>query len=56
MGGCNCKNNQRNRARRLLNGRKWEDLNDVEQGQIEGLYYEQFKVYGTEEEVKNWVK
>lgn len=53
---CSCKNNQKKRALRLLNGRKWEQLNDVEQGQIEGLYYEQFKVYGTEEEILNWLK
>ena len=53
--GCGCKNNVLRRAKNLLNGRVWEDLNDVEQGQIEGLYYEQHKTYGTEEEVKKWV-
>lgn len=52
---CGCKNNQLKRAKRLLNGRTWEDLNDIEQGQIEGLYYEQFKKYPTEEELVQWV-
>lgn len=54
--GCGCKNNVLRRAKNLLNGRKWEELDDVEQGQIGGLYYEQFKSEGTDEELQNWIK
>lgn len=43
------------RARVILHNRTWEELNDVEQGQIEGLYYKQHKTYGTEEEIINWL-
>jgi len=53
--GCNCKNNMAKRARVILHNRTWEELDDVEQGQIEGLYYQQFKTYGTEEEIINWL-
>ena len=56
MGGCNCKNNQLKRAKNLLNGRTWEQLNDVEQGQISGLYYDRHKKYGTEEQLIHWVR
>jgi len=53
---CSCKNNQKRRALTLLNGRSWGQLNDIEQGQIESLYHQQFKKYGTEEEILNWLK
>jgi hypothetical protein len=52
---CNCKNNVLKRAKTLLNGRKWEELDDITSGQIEGLYYEKFKSYGTQVEIKNWL-
>jgi len=53
--GCNCKNNMVKRARVILHNRKWESLNDVEKGQIEGLYHKQHQTYGTEEEIINWL-
>jgi len=52
---CNCKNNVLKRAKNLLNGRKWEELDDITSGQIEGLYLEQFKSYGSEEQIINWL-
>ena len=54
--GCSCKNNVLKRAKNLLNGRKWEELDVIPQGQLEALYYEQFKSYGTEEQIINWLK
>jgi hypothetical protein len=56
MGGCNCKNNFLRRARVILNGRKWEDLNDIEQGQITAFYHDQFRQYGSDEEIIRWLK
>jgi len=55
MGDCNCKNKMLRRAKVILNNRKWEDLNDIEQGQIEGMYHQHHGGYGSEEEVINWV-
>ena len=52
---CDCKNKVLRRAKTLLNGRKWEDLNIVEQGQIEGLFHEKHGTYGSEEEIINWL-
>ena len=56
MGGCGCKNNMLRRAKVILNGRQWEQLNDVEQGQIEALYHDQFRKLGSEEDIINWLK
>ena len=53
---CSCKNNQKRRALTLLNGRSWGQLNDITIGQVEALYYDQFKKYGTEEEILNWLR
>lgn len=52
---CNCKNNIQRRALRLINGRKWEHLDEIETGQLNGLYEEQFKKFPTEEEVRTWL-
>jgi len=53
--GCDCKNKNLRRAKVILHNREWEDLNDIEMGQIEGFYHSEHGGYGTEEEVINWV-
>ena len=55
MGGCNCKNNFLGRAKVIKNGREWEDLNDIEQGQISAFYHDQFRQYGNDEEIIRWL-
>ena len=55
MSGCNCKDNIKRRALRLVNGKKWEQLDIIETGQLAGLYQEQFKSFPTDEEIKNWL-
>ena len=30
-------------------------MEDITQGQIEALYFEKFKTYGTEEQIINWL-
>ena len=52
---CNCKDNVKKRALRLVNGRKWEQLDIIETGQLNGLYNEQFKKFPTDEQVRNWL-
>ena len=54
--GCGCKNNQQKRAMTLVNGRKWEDLNEIETGQLAGLYQEQHKSFPTDEQIREWLK
>ena len=56
MGECNCKNKNLRRAKVIAYGRNWEDLNDIEKGQIEGFYHSEYGEYGTEEEIINWLK
>jgi hypothetical protein len=41
---------------RLVNGRKWEHLDEIETGQLGGLYEEQFGKIGTDEQIRNWLK
>ena len=53
--GCACKDNIKRRALRLINGRKYEQLDTIEEGQLNGLYEEQFKKFPTEEELRNWL-
>lgn len=56
MGECNCKNKQLRRAKVILNNRKWEDLNDIEQGQIIGMFQNHHGSFpSNDEEVINWV-
>jgi hypothetical protein len=52
---CGCKNNQLERAKRLLNGNTYEESDDVVQGQINGLFQQKFGVFPTEEEVIKWL-
>lgn len=54
--GCNCKKKDAIvRANNVLYGRTWEELDDVEKGQIGGIYYQHFKKYATDEEIINWL-
>ena len=53
--GCACKDNIKRRALRLINGRTWESLDEIETGQLAGLYQEQFKTFPTDEEIRNWL-
>ena len=53
---CDCKNKMLRRAKVILNNRKWEDLNDIEQGQITGMFQNHFGSFpSSDEEVINWV-
>ena len=53
---CNCKNNIQRRALRLVHGRTYEQLDEIEEGQLNGLYQEQFGKHPTETELRNWLK
>lgn len=54
--GCNCKKKDvLRRARVLLNGKQYEDLDEITQGQIGGLYSSHFKKDGTDEQIINWL-
>lgn len=52
---CNCKKQNQKRALRLVNSRKWDDLNDIEQGQLGGLYETEFGKMGTDEQIRTWI-
>ena len=53
---CNCKNNIQRRAVGLIRGKTWEQISEIEEGQLNGLYQEQFGKFPTETELRNWLK
>jgi len=56
MGGCNCKNNIEKRAQKLVYGRKWEQLDEMVQGQLGGLYNEKYGEFPTDDKIRQWLK
>jgi len=55
MSGCGCKKQNQKRALKIVYGRQWNDLNDIEQGQLGGLYETEFGKVGTDEQIKSWL-
>lgn len=53
---CACKNKIELRAKKLIYGRTWDDLNDIEQGQLGGLYQTKFGERGTDKQIREWLE
>lgn len=54
--GCNCKNSILKRAKTLLSGRTYGQVEPNVQKQLRALWEEQFGRANTEEEVIKWLK